>query len=136
MDRENDEIEDIAKKLHQVHIDRHRLYEKEQRLIRELIEAKSKKSSGSRRPRASLPEEVPRGDGEARAPGRASGEKFKADRYGTPLKIGDRVEVLTQGRTSGKNWTIYKFTDKRVLLERNNGIFKTHREYKNVRKLI
>ena len=136
MDRDNDEIESIAEKLHQVHIDRHRLYEKEKHLIRQLIEARSKKSSAQTRPRASSPGEVRRGDREPRTSNRRSNQRERADRYGTPHKVGDDVEVLTQGRTVGKIWTIYKFTDRRVLLERNNGIFKTHRDYKNVRKLV
>ena len=39
MSSENSDVDDIAEKLHQVHIERHRLHEKEQALIRQLIEA-------------------------------------------------------------------------------------------------
>ena len=59
----------------------------------------------------------------------------KKDRFGKVIRVGDRVEFLTSGRFIGNFWTVYKITDKRVLCERNNGFQKTHREFKNVKRL-
>ena len=56
----------------------------------------------------------------------------KTDRFGKELKVGDKVEFLTDGLYSDKQWTIYKLTSSRVLCKRKGGQ-KTHREYQNVR---
>ena len=135
MTREDDEIERIVEELRQVHIDRRRLSAKEQCLIGQLVEARTSESAGLKRLRTNSPKKTKQEHGDIISARRQNCQTAKTDRYGNDLSVGDRVEVLTQGRTAGKNWIIYKLTDKRVLLERNNGVYKTHREYKNVRRL-
>ena len=61
-------------------------------------------------------------------------EEGKTDRHGNFLKVGDKVEFLTDGLYKSKRWIIYKLTDTRVLCHRKNGQ-KTHREYRNGRKI-
>ena len=51
---ENSDVDKIAEKLHQVHIERHRLHEKEQALIRQLIEARKRKQNQRRRGRQGI----------------------------------------------------------------------------------
>ena len=48
---ENSDVDNIAEKLHQMHIERHRLHEKEQALIRQLIEARKRKRNERSRSR-------------------------------------------------------------------------------------
>ena len=48
---ENSDIDEITEKLHQVHLERHRLHEKEQALIRQLTEARKRRHSQRRRGR-------------------------------------------------------------------------------------
>ena len=115
-----------------VSIERHRIYEREKELIRELVEIRrsaarwqqSRTEQGSTEERAS-----------PRAATRESSGNKKRDRFGKEIKVGDKVEFLTPGKLIGKIWTVYKITDKRVLCERHNGMHKTHREFKNVRIL-
>ena len=135
MTHEEDEIERIVEELRQVHIDRQRLFAKEQCLIQQLVDAKTSERARSEGLRPHSPNKSRQVGGELSAARRRSSQREKTDRFGNVLSVGDRVEVLTSGRTNGKNWTIYRLTDKRVLLERNNGVYKTHREYNNVRRL-
>ena len=133
---ENSDVEDIAEKLHQVHIERHRLHEKEQALIRQLIEARERKKN--ERSRGWRGVKVKEGEVSARIYGVVEDqatEGTKKDRFGTVLKVGDQVEFLTPGRLVGKIWTIYKLTKKRVLCERHEAVHKAFRDYKNVRKV-
>ena len=133
---ENSDVEDIAEKLHQVHIERHRLHEKEQALIRQLIEARERKKN--ERSRGWRGVKVKEGEVSARIYGVVEDqatEGTKKDRFGTVLKVGDSVEFLMSGRLVGKIWTVYKLTEKRVLCERHDGVHKAFRVYKNVRKV-
>ena len=133
---ENSDVDNIAEKLHKVHIERHRLHEREQALIKQLIEARKRKRNERSRSRHGVNAD----DREVNA--RIYGvvqeqatEGTKKDRFGTVLKVGDSVEFLTSGRLVGKIWTVYKLTEKRVLCERHDGVHKAFRDYKNVRKV-
>ena len=132
---EDSDVEEIAKKLHQVYIEKDRLRDIEQALRDKLLKARNKRKNDPRRGRqASRKERKEVGA----ISGRVSDEALrpqKTDRYGKILKVGDRVESLTPGKVLGHFWTIYKLTEKRVLLEKHNGDHKTHRDYKNVRKV-
>ena len=135
--REKSDVDNIAEKLHQVHIERHRLhYKKEQALIRQLIEARKKRQNQRGMGRHGV--KADDREVEARIYGVSQGQvaqEAKKDRFGAVIEIGDRVEFLTPGRLVGKIWTVYKLTDKRVLCERHDGVHKAYREYKNVRKV-
>ena len=131
MDRDtyNDKVDRIAEEIPQLSLERHQLYERERRLIRRLVEVRRQREVAARR------ERIPSPGAQGRALSAAECESRKVDRFGNQLSIGDRVELLTPGRCVGKNWVIYKLTKKRVLCQRNNGVYKTHREYRNVKKL-
>ena len=132
---ENSDVDDIAEKLHQVHIERHRLHEKEQALIRQLIEARRTKQDQRRSGRRAVKADNREVDTRIYGVDRNQVvENVKRDRNGVELKVGDLIEFLTPGRLPGKLWTIYKLTDKRALCERHDGVHKAFREYKNVRK--
>ena len=130
------DIDDIAEKLHQVHIERHRLHKKEQALIRQLIEARKRKQDQRRRSRHGIKADDREVDASIyQVNHEQAAENVKKDKFGAVLKVGDTIEFLTPGRLPGKLWTIYKLTDKRVLCERHEGVHKAFREYKNVRKV-
>ena len=137
MNREtyNEEVDRIATEIHQLSLDRHRLYGRERELIRRLVEVRRRRESVVRRQRSPSPEEEGETDETVRGAGAAASGNGKVDRFGNVLEVGDRVEFLTPGRCVGKIWTVYRLTEKRVLCERNKGVFKTHREYHNVKKL-
>ena len=137
MDRDtyNDEVDKIAAEIHDLSLERHRLYEREKTLLKRLVEVRRQRESAARRERSPSPEEFNRAGRRQRALSSEECKRRKVDRFGNKLKVGDRVELITPGRCVGINWTIYKLTDKRVLCERNEGVFKTHREYRNVKKL-
>ena len=59
----------------------------------------------------------------------------QTDRFGNKLKVGNKVEFLTDGLCCSKKWTIYKLTGTRVLCEMKNRQ-KTLREYQNVQKIF
>ena len=114
--------------------ERARIYEREKDLLLELVDIRRRRNAARRQ---SSREE--RGACErantAGVSAKAHAEDKKRDRFGKELNVGDTVEFLTPGRLVGKIWTVYRITDKRVLCERHNGVHKTHREFKNVRKL-
>ena len=126
---EDRELEEIAEKIHRLHIERLRTYDREKELWEELIDIKRRRNA-ARRQRATN-EQSEDTDGDQRK----SRLGVKTDRFGNELKVGDTVEFLTSGRLVGKIWTIYKITDKQVLCECYNGVHKIHREFKNVKKL-
>ena len=133
---ENSDVDDIAEKLHQVHIERHRLHEREQALIKQLIEARKRRRNERSRSRSGVKANDREVDARIYGVAQERGaESTKRDRFGTALKVGDRVEFLTSGRLVGKIWTVYKLTEKRVLCERHDGVHKAFRDYKNVRKV-
>ena len=134
-DRYNEDVDRIAEEIHRLSIERHRLYEEERRLIRRLLEAQRQRETVTRREGSSSPEESNQARVGTRELNAEECERRRVDRFGNQLRVGDRVEFITPGRCVGKNWRIYKLTKKRVLCERNKGLFKTHREYWNVRKL-
>ena len=121
---DDSEIEEVADRLHRLHLERWRIYEQEKELIRELVELRRRKNAAKRQ--SSRAEQ---GTGE-RATSAAGVAK---DRFGKTIKVGDTVEFLTPGRLVGKLWTVYRITEKRVLCERHNGVHKTHREFRNVK---
>ena len=129
------EIEDLIKKIHRVHIQRHKIYKREQQLIKRLVDARKRQASAERRPRRRREEEAHIPRTASRGVKTDPSEHRKLDRFGNELKVGDTVEFLKVGRLPGKLWTIYKITEKRVLCERNNGAFTTHREFHNVKKV-
>ena len=131
---EDREIEDIANRLHRLQLERFRIYEEEKELLSELVEIRRRRDTTRQVSTGAEQETRERVTGSNRAPKERSDNK-KRDRFGNELKVGDRVEFLTSGRLVGKIWTIYKITEKRVLCERHNGVHKTHREFKNVRKV-
>ena len=122
------EIEDLAEQLVKLHIDRETLLAKEKELLRRL---EAIQSSNRLNYKAIKSEE------RARIIGKITlGEPRRTDRNGNILKVGDRVKFLTEGRFTGKFWTIYRLTEKRVLCERKKSGQKTHREYRNVQKVL
>lgn len=127
--KEDRELEEVSEKIHRLHLERWRSYDKEKELWEELIDIKRRRNAARRQNALSVKSEDTCGAK------RSGGPCVKTDRFGKELKIGDTVEFLTSGRLVGKIWTIYKITDKRVLCERHNGVHKTHREFKNVKKL-
>ena len=137
MDREtyDEEVDRICTEIHQLSLERHQLYERERQLIRRLVEVRRRREATVRREQGSSSEEEDQGEEEVCGVGATENGTRKVDRFGKELKIGDTVEFLTPGRCVGKLWTVYRLTDKRVLCERNNGVFKTHREYRNVKKV-
>ena len=124
---EDRELEEVAERLHRLHLERWRIYNKEKALLRELVEIRRRRNATRRQ---SATNEQPTS---TRGAERSSGSGAKTDRFGNELKVGDRVEFLTSGRLVGKIWTVYKITDKGVLCERHNGVHKTHRKFKNVK---
>ena len=135
MDREtyNEEVDRIAEEINRLSLERHRIYEREKRLIRRLVEIRRlRESTAGQEEQAAQEEENQGGRGEEElSPSEC--RRRKTDRFGKKLEIGDTVELLTSGRCIGKLWTVYGLTDKRVLCERKDA-FKTHREYWNVKK--
>ena len=96
---------------------------------------KKKEGGHGRREQASSPEEEDQGAEAVSGAGAAENSNSRLDRFGNVIEVGDSVEFLIPGRCVGKILTVYRLTDKRVLCERNNGLFKSHREYRNVKKL-
>ena len=131
---EDREIEDIANRLHRLQLERFRIYEEEKELLSELVEIRRRRDAARQVSSGVEREAREHVTNRNRAPRERPNNK-KRDRFGNELKVGDRVEFLTSGRLVGKIWTIYKITEKRVLCERHNGVHKTHREFKNVRKI-
>ena len=127
--KEAEELDKLAEKLSGLQLERRRICEREEELLRELTEI-SRKNKGVRQGGATREQAT----GVVGAQRNTSGED-KRDRLGNVIRIGDRVEFLTAGRFSGKYWTVYQVTDKRVLCERNNGTKKTHRGFNNVRRV-
>ena len=127
--KEDRELEEVAKKIHRLHIERGRTYDRETELWEELIDIRRRRNAARRQGVSNVKSENTNGAQ------RDSGSGVKTDRFGNELKVGDTVEFLTSGRLVGKIWTVYKITEKRVLCERHNGVHKTHREFKNVKKL-
>ena len=126
---EDKELDKVAEKLRRLQLERLRICKKEEELLRELTEIRRKRKDtrqlGAKSERST----------DAVGASRSRPADEKKDRFGNVIRIGDRVEFLTSGGFAGKFWTVYKITDKRVLCERNNGSQKTHREFKNVRRL-
>ena len=135
MDREtyNEEVDRIAEEINRLSLERHRIYEREKRLIRRLVEIRRLRESAEGQEERAAQEEEDRGDSGEVELSPEECRRRKTDRFGKKLKVGDTVELLTTGRCIGKLWTIYKLTDKRVLCERKD-VFKTHRDYWNVKK--
>ena len=126
---EDKELNNVTKELRGLHLERYRISKKEKVLLRELVENRRRRKDIRR-----LSEESEKTtDAVGASKSRLANEK--KDRFGKVIRVGDRVEFLTSGRFVGNFWTVYKITDKRVLCERNNGFQKTHREFKNVKRL-
>ena len=123
-----DEIEDLARQLIRIHIDRETLIEKEKKILRRIeeIQSSSATTSGTTKPEKHSERQVKGGPI----------EQQRTARDGNLLQVGDRVEFLTEGQYKNKHWTVYKLTEKRVLCEGNKKGQKTHREYRNVRKVF
>ena len=118
-----------------MHIQRHKIYEREQQLIKRLVDARKRKINLDRRPRRRREEAEQSPRIAARGVKTDPLERRKLDRFDNELKVGNTVEFLTSGRLPGKIWTINKITEKRVLCERNKGAFTTHREFQNIKKV-
>ena len=132
-DRER-ELEEVANRLHRLHLERFCIYEKEKELLRELVAIRRRRDAERRR-HQELEETERNSDTHIIGVGSEPSERVKRDCFGNELNVGDRVEFLTPGRLVGKIWKIYKIRDKRVLCERNNGVHKTQREFRNVKKI-
>ena len=126
---EDKELNNVTKELRRLHLKRYRICKKEKELLRELVEIRRRRKDT--RQLSAESEQTTDAVGASRS--RLADEK--KDRFGNVIRVGDRVEFLTSGRFVGNFWTVYKITDKRVLCERNNGFQKTHREFKNVKRL-
>ena len=120
---EQDDIEKLTKQLLRIHIDRDRLATEERAILTRLAKLDN---SGTKRDK--IKTKVKREEIEFSA--------AKKDRFGNILRIGDRVEFLTEGKYEHRYWTIYRLTEKRVLCERKSTGQRTHREYHNVRRIV
>ena len=93
----HDEVDEIAEEIRRLSLDRQRLYEREQRLICRLDEARRRRDTRARRQRASSPKgQVYIKEGASSIDNRECGSR-KVDRFGNKLEVGDRVEFLTPG---------------------------------------
>lgn len=135
MDREayDEEVDRIAEEINRLTLERHRIYDREKRLLRRLVEVRRLRALAEGQEEQAAQEEESQGGREEEELSPAECRRRKTDRFGKKLRIGDTVELLTTGRCIGTLWTIYRLTDKRVLCERNE-VFKTNREYYNVKK--
>ena len=125
--RDDRELQEVVQSLNRLYLERSKIYEKEKELRRELAVI-SRRRSAEGQP-SSVVEQ-------ATSETATTASRSKRDRFGNKIKVSDKVEFLTSGRYSGKIWTVYGITEKRVLCERKKGVYKTHRDFKNVRKIV
>ena len=111
------------KQLLRIHIERDRLAFEERGILEQLAKVSSAEHVKNR------------SNKEDRKKSDIATGKPKTDRFGNKLRVGDRVEFLTDGKFKHKNWTIYRLTEKRVLYEKKSTGQKAHREYHDVRKV-
>ena len=124
--KDDRELQEVVQRLNRLYLERAKIDKKERELRREL-EVISTKGSAEQQKKSFVKQAA------SKAATNASG--VKTDRFGNKIEVGDKVEFFTSGRYPGKIWTVYGITEKRVLCEQKKGVYKTHRDLKNVRKI-
>ena len=83
--RKDLDIEEVARKLHRVHIKRHKLHEKEQKFLKKLIDIRKKKKSATRRYGSGTKDIICHPRTVAREVKTEPSEHKKVDRFGNEL---------------------------------------------------
>ena len=125
--RDDRELQEVVQSLNRLYLERSKIYEKEKELRRKLVVISRRRSAGGQ------PSSVVK---QATSETATTVSGVKRDCFGNKIKVGKKVNFLTSGRYSGKIWTVYGITEKRVLCEQKKGVYKTHQDFKNIRKIV